>query len=247
MSSTPPQDPSRQLHDLPPFAPAALAELLKAYELTQDQQEDPWQFAVSITELSKAGLSSTDLRWLVSRDHLQHGRETTRPRARRRRFCRGVSMDFSERSCFLLTPDGAAYLRRLLPQQRPGRKDRATAQALKPRWDRDDRQLFLGETVVKRFRRVALAQFAILDAFQEAGWPTEGPNPLQADAYGEARERLHDALKKLNRGQAPDGPQIRFPVHLGGRKVRWEVIASGPEISRTALGSAPAATLASAP
>ena len=82
--------------------------------------------------------------------------------------------------------------------------------------------MLLDRAVVKRFPHAAPVQFAILDAFQQADWPADVANPLKGNGYRIARERLQDAVNKLNRTQAC--PRLRFHVLLCGQRVGWEIL-----------------------
>ncbi|HWG45475.1 MAG TPA: hypothetical protein VN688_22115 [Gemmataceae bacterium] len=89
----------------------------------------------------------------------------------------------------------------------------------KPRWDRHIRTLYYGDTLISRFRREAPNQMCILDAFQELRWPARIDDPLPPRGGVDRRERLHDAIKNLNRGVAPWS--IRFAMEADGQGVRW--------------------------
>lgn len=74
--------------------------------------------------------------------------------------------------------------------------------------------------MVKRYRRPALNQQRILDAFQAAHWPTHLVDPLPLQAAHCPKRRLHDAIKRLNRCQLTT--VIRFSGDGSGRGVLWE-------------------------
>jgi hypothetical protein len=99
-----------------------------------------------------------------------------------------------------------------------------TANPPLPVWDADRRELRLGKLVVKRFRQPAENQELILAAFEEDGWPPRIDNPLASDGDTDAVDRLHDAVKKLNR-QAKR--LIRFRSDGRGTGVLWERAAPG--------------------
>jgi hypothetical protein len=86
----------------------ALVLLRDAWECARDGGVDPWQFAVEIEVLRLAGLTNTDLRWLVNRGLLEHRSEQTRPGDRTRRFRRSTprSLALSQRDCFILAEAG---------------------------------------------------------------------------------------------------------------------------------------------
>jgi hypothetical protein len=60
----------------------------------------------------------------------------------------------------------------------------AIAPASVLRWDATQRDLRLGDTVVKCFRQRAPNQEAILAVFEEDGWPAWVDSPLTAAARG---------------------------------------------------------------
>jgi hypothetical protein len=74
----------------------------------------------------------------------------------------------------------------------------------RPRWDRSQRILQIGEREPVVFAREAPQQFAVLAAFQAAGWPEEGierPRPLTA-------KQAKDAVHELNQRLLSAGLQI---------------------------------------
>jgi len=59
------------------------------------------------------------------------------------------------------------------------RRKSKTPRARRPRWDGERCELWLGNVLVKRFRRPAPNQEAILAAFEELGWPRGSTTPLR--------------------------------------------------------------------
>ena len=55
--------------------------------------------------------------------------------------------------------------------------------AARPRWIAEARELWLGDRLVKRFRRSATAQEIVLAAFEEEGWPRHIDDPLLPPAH----------------------------------------------------------------
>ena len=84
-----------------------------------------------------------------------------------------------------------------------------------PHWDCHARNLYFGETLILHFRRDALNQMHILEAFQELHWTPRIDDPLPPRGGVDRRERLHDAVKKPEPGTIP--PATVF--HAGSR---WE-------------------------
>ena len=98
-----------------------------------------------------------------------------------------------------------------------------------PVWHAGLRCLFWDGKLVKRFHVPAEAQGAILNAFEQAGWPSSSGNPLQDKKDSLAERRLLDAIGKLNRRQLHD--RLRFHAN-GAHGVFWEVISSNGDNSR---------------
>jgi hypothetical protein len=88
-----------------------------------------------------------------------------------------------------------------------------------PRWDSRRRELHFRGLLVKRFRQPARNQELILATFEEDGWPYEIDDPLPGDFKHDARERLHDAIKNLNRNHVR--PIVRFRGNGTGQGIRW--------------------------
>jgi hypothetical protein len=60
--------------------------LHEAYDLAQAVQRDAWQFALEIGRLWAAGVTNTDLRWLLCQGYVQQGLERTPDGAPQRSF-----------------------------------------------------------------------------------------------------------------------------------------------------------------
>ena len=57
----------------------ALAQLATAYMYSRATGVDPWQFAVEMDRLMAAGMTTSQLRWLVLMGYVEHAREVTGP------------------------------------------------------------------------------------------------------------------------------------------------------------------------
>ena len=90
-----------------------------------------------------------------------------------------------------------------------------------PFWDRDRKELRIGNFVVKRFRWPAENQERVLNAFQEEGWPSRIDDPIVPHANICPKRRLHDTLKCLNRKQ--DNEIIKFRGDGTGQGVLLEI------------------------
>jgi hypothetical protein len=203
--------------------------LLEAVEAARELQRDVWDFAVEIHNLRSAGLTNTDLRWLVCNGYLEQAIETTRPQAAQRTFRPARNLMLCNRSCFVLTPAGAALARRegFTPRKRgtpdphPLPAEPWAAQAKIPRWDAARHELRWGAKLVKRFRVPALNQELILAAFEEEGWPPHLDDPLPSSGDTDAKQRLHDTIKRLNRHQVHR--LLHFRGDGNGTGILWEL------------------------
>ena len=97
----------------------------------------------------------------------------------------------------------------------------ASTSSLQPLWDREARELRVGNVVIKRFKWPAENQERVLDAFEAKGWPPRIENPLDQHPSICPKRRLHDTIKCLNRKQLNE--LIKFRGDGTGRGVLFEV------------------------
>jgi hypothetical protein len=195
-----------------------------------DAGRGPWEFAVEIAGLIGLGLTTSDLRWLVSKGYLQYARETTRQGDGCRRFRPCLHLAFDKRACFILTEAGMRLKAPSVPplavsdeepSVRAGLQAAPTAgAAILPSWDGLRRTLRVGDRVVKRFRVPSPCQEAILAAFQEEGWPAAIDDPLPPQPVQDPKRRLRETVRSLNANQA--NPILRFRGDGTGTRVVWE-------------------------
>jgi hypothetical protein len=210
----------------------ALRVLLQAYDCARGLDRDIWQFAVEIEALVRLGVTSCELRKLVALDLVAHAVERSVRRSNGRRFCNMNSLAFDVNSCFVLTDKGEMHVRQS-PVAAPflqvapaspvrGSELRAVGHTgSKPRWDFELRVLFLENHVVRKFKRPAPHQELIIASFQELEWDRRIDDPIPQEKGMDPKERLHDTIKKLNRGQS--NQLIRFYGDGTGRGVCWEL------------------------
>ena len=91
----------------------------------------------------------------------------------------------------------------------------------RPHWDASRRELRLGVTILKRFRRPAPNQELILTAFEEQDWPERIDDPLPHSRQVDPRHRLHETIKSLNQGLKSG--VIHFGGDGTGKGVLWIV------------------------
>src|SRR5262245_52658239 len=150
---------------LSPRIRAALIVLLEAYAYSQDVETSPWDFATEIASLRRFKLSNSDMRWLVGRRLVEHGVEVTLGSDEERTFQHPGRLMFCKKTCFVLSPTGVAFVRKLAHGGDPAALAEARAPAeprslgiarpaapQPPTWDRDRQELRVGPTLVKRFK-----------------------------------------------------------------------------------------------
>jgi hypothetical protein len=220
--------PATEPADVPPSRPmiTALTLLLRARDTARGLGLDPWEFAVGLPELLAAGLTGTDVRWLVAKGYVIQALERVKPSGKRRSFRRHANLALTPRSSFLLTDAGARFLDHWQPSlpstavpDAPS-DSAATPSLAVPHWDNALRKLWYRGTLVKWYRVPAESQETILAAFQEENWPPRIDDPLgQVDGL-DPHERLHEAVKGLNRGQVTR--LMVFRRDGTGEGVMWE-------------------------
>jgi hypothetical protein len=218
----------------------AMEMLWQAHRYAMHVGMNPWDFAIEINEFYRADVCNSELRWILSQGYADHASETSSGAEKRQFHGESSSMSLSETSCFIIAKAGLAFVeswyaagplatfnasmpRMLWPTPAGASNDageRRSADLEKPAWDAFRRELWVGGRMVKQYRRPALNQQMILDAFQAARWPTHLVDPLPLRAAHCPKRRLHDAIKCLNRCQRIAA--IRFSGDGSGRGVLWE-------------------------
>jgi hypothetical protein len=217
--------------DLAPHLRNALGILLEARAYAQTFQLDVWDFAVELATLQTAGLTSSDLRWLICLGYGEHAEETPAPRKDHRAFRRVGQLCFTQQTCFVLTDRGVGAARLPgHPELTVGlgqREDlsvngKGNLPSERPCWDAGLRELRVGEAVVKRFKVPAPNQELILASFEEEGWPLHIDDPLPPKPDLDPRRRLHDTINHLNRNQKQR--LIQFLGNGDGRGIHWQAL-----------------------
>src|SRR5689334_20144339 len=85
----------------------ALEQLLRASRYADECRADRWQFAVEISELLAGGATHTDIRWLIHRGFVLHGKETTIPGDAERSFRPLPATAIPSDARVVLSPEGA--------------------------------------------------------------------------------------------------------------------------------------------
>jgi hypothetical protein len=226
---------------------AGLAVLWRAYICAQDTGLNVWDFALRAGRLYEAGMTISDLRWLLAKGFAEQGQEASGYDDPHRSFQHSNGYFFNNHTCLILTLSGAALAEHVFRETaRSPHAVRSTlaavasetaalanarkttaetnslaASALKPRWHPTRRELSLAGVIVKRFRVPARNQETILSVFEEEDWAEHIHDPLPVAHDIDAPTRLHDAINRLNRCQI--NPLVRFHGDGKGTGVFWEL------------------------
>lgn len=243
-------EPPKTDEVIPPAVQPGLRLLLAAQQYAEHLDRDIWDFALEASSLREAGLSNSDLRWLICVGFVQQACEVSLPGAPRREFRGQGGLSLFKRSCFVLTAAGREAAEQLpapetavsvnglppwatasSPSSSPfGTNGHGDGQSLSPCWDRDRHQFRVDGVLVKEFKVYSPNQETVLAAFQEEGWPPRIDDPLPQHAEIDPKRRLHDTIKSLNRNQR--SPLVRFMGDGSGEAVRWELVSADSPVRR---------------
>lgn len=213
--------------------------LRQAYCYAHALERNSWDFAVELSVLTAAGMSLSDVRWLLCLQYLAHAEEIYGGDRDERQFVPAGNLRFSDRSSFVLTEVGAEFVERLMNPDFADISVRSTAElhaqplmeyapdipsAPKPLWDCQRRELRMGPWVIKRFKLPSHNQETLLAAFEEEGWPIRIDDPLPPVHGVLSKRRLHDTIKSLNRNQKCR--LICFKGDGTGEGICWEPLRS---------------------
>jgi hypothetical protein len=203
-------------------AQKAIHLLSQARLLADDVKQGAWDFAVEIHCLLAAGLTCSELRWLLGKGLVEHAHETTMLGDERRTFSPLGKTTLTPESCFVITPAGEEYLRSLADEPAPILPALPVAGLRVPVWDCDRQELRLGGLIVKQFKVPAPNQEVVLATFQEEQWPARIDDPLPGVLSVDPKRRLHETITSLNRNQRRR--LIQFMGDGSGEGVRWELL-----------------------
>ncbi len=88
-----------------------------------------------------------------------------------------------------------------------------------PMYDSGNRVLYWHGAIIKTWGRGATTQDPVLAAFEEEDWPDMILDPISPDPEQDAKERLRETVKRLNKDLKAG--TIRFFTTRSGTAVRW--------------------------
>ena len=95
--------------DVEPSIRAAMKLLHQAYAYGKDVELPIWDFAVEIQRLRDAGVTNSDLRWLLLKGYVEHACETTFRGDENRSFRPQGPIIVNEQTGFIITERGRAF------------------------------------------------------------------------------------------------------------------------------------------
>jgi hypothetical protein len=139
-----------------------------------------------------------------------------------------VAVDWLLRHGYEPPADVAHLAETVFYQPRPPQSMRHSR--IKPRWDKERRELLLDGAVCKKFRQPAPNQTRILVTFEECGWPSRIDDPIPQDSNVDRRDRLADTVRGLNKGCKG----IRFELDGTTEGIIWNADKNADESSPSA-------------
>jgi hypothetical protein len=193
----------------------------------------PWEFAVEIDQFRQLGLCDNDLRYLVRMQYVDHAADITSLGSDGRQFRSTGDLCFTDQTCFVLTPSGLAMAMEAgLELDAPPSVIRIASTSDEsahlakntpfPSWDAERHILSFDGQVVKHFKWAGANQETILSVFEEEAWPARIDDPLVPAPTIDAKRRLSDTIKCLNRGHKIQ--LLRFHGDGTGQGVIWRAV-----------------------
>jgi hypothetical protein len=226
----------------PPLA-IALGMLVRAYQYAKDTDVDRWDFAIPIGEFRYAGVTISELRWLLFSGIAIHAKEIALGNGHFRRYVRLGVRCLPPDACFVLSDFGVKSVAEMqggaslnAPRSADPRNDiqplgsilnQLSTKDSAPRWDAQRKELQFKGMLVKQFRTSACNQEWIIRAFHEEEWPTRIDDPLPPLPDRDSKRRLSDTIKCLNRHQVHE--LILFRGDGSGSGVLWEPRTGSPD------------------
>lgn len=204
-------------------------ELIVAYWRAQERRVDPGDNPVPLARLRRWGVRNTVLLWMYYRAHIEQREPLWNPSTGGQEWIVRGSTRIDEGSYFVLTRPGEAFadlfLARVVAPLTDHDIDDAWATLLlgqlAPQYNRAGRVFRWGNHVLKHFRQPSPNQELILSAAEELDWPVWFDDPLPRGMVRNAKVRLHDTIKDLNRRQRIF--LIHFMGDGTGTRLGWEL------------------------
>jgi hypothetical protein len=197
--------------DLGPYSLLAPAQDFAAEYDLGPQRRDLSHVLTKLRELDKDGTAATLGRWLWDTwpllREIWHNAAVAEAGTTTLRRSEAVQAARALTTTTTAAPQAATSAVKQLESKQPP--------SAKPHWEETCRQLFLGDKMLRTYRRHAGSQFIVLAAFEAAGWPLSIPNPL-------GRRSVKDTLAGLNNGLLDT--RLRFQRGGEDTAIRWMLL-----------------------
>jgi hypothetical protein len=202
--------------------------LLSARCEAREQRCSALDLPVECLGLLGIGVEEDILLWMLYQGHVYHLERAASADGEAEWIIKPSAV-LGVRSAFALTPQGERFGELLVADILVPADDRQfeamwrmlRVGRLTPRYDRDTRSFAWGCHVLKNFRQPSANQEKILLVAEELSWASWFDDPLPGLPNGGSKERLHDAIKNLNRCQNPH--LVKFRGNGTGESVGWEL------------------------
>jgi hypothetical protein len=208
----------------------AYATLLTAALEAREQLRSPRSNPVPIDRLRRRGAGDDVLIWILYQGHCE--RLAVSPEeltdSNSARLARD-NLGLRSNPAFALTESGEDFADRLLMSLLFSEGDEDFTRMwtmlnlgrFTPHYDTEHRVFSWGRQVIKCFRQPSPNQEIILSSAQELSWPDWFDDPLPRRGSTNAKVRLHDTIKDLNRRQQM--ALVQFKGDGTGTRVGWEL------------------------
>jgi hypothetical protein len=203
----------------------AYLRLLPSFYYRQAGMPEYDEGPVCASSLAAEGISPDSMQWMLFQGHVDHFSRNPGPGDSP--WLLNPSAVIGADSALALTDLGEAFGGGLFASLLPGCECDALSRArgrlrlgwLTPRYRERDRLLLWGSRALKCYRQPSANQELILLAAEELAWQVWLDDPLPRSGKIDPKQRLHDAIKNLNRHQTPH--LIAFRGDGTGTKIGW--------------------------
>ncbi len=200
--------------------------LLPACADARERGLPPTAAPVECERLRQLGVGDDVLLWMLYQGHVHH-LERGPQAGEQAEWVARPSAVLAEGSAFAVTPLGEQFgealfvsLFSLAEDWFDQARELVQVGSLTPRYEKKDRLFAWGWHVLKCYRQPSVNQELILSAAEELGWGHWFDDPLPRSKVN-PKERLHDAIKNLNRHQSAH--LVRFKGDGTGTRIGWEL------------------------
>lgn len=207
----------------------AYVELFNACWEARDKNLSARDQPVSISHLRSKGVSDELLLWMLFQAHIDHWTASVNATTHDETNGMNGGARIGATSTFSLTTAGESFADMLLALSLLPADHEEFQEAwsllqlgqLVPHFDVDQRIFTWGRHLIKQFRQPSPNQEMLLRSAEELLWPEWMDDPLPGNGNIQAKVRLHDTIKDLNRRQR--SALVHFKGDGSGERIGWEL------------------------